>query len=195
MKLMNEGAEAKIYEEEIFGNLMLNKTREKKKYRVDVLDNELRKNRTRREAWILYKASSVGIPVPKIFALGAYSIYMEKINGKLLKDTSLSSDSFTKIGKLLAQMHSNNIIHGDFTPTNIIRNGNEYIVIDFGLGEISNSFEGKALDLLLMKRAVDPKQFLQLLLQYKKGYKDSKIVLARLDKIEERGRYQARTLA
>ena len=68
--------------------------------------------------------------------------------------------------------------------------------IDFGLGFISHKFEDKAVDLHLLRQALEAKHFKHwevLFKQIIKGYKkskDVKKVLERLKKVEKRGRYK-----
>lgn len=194
MKIFNEGAEARVFETTLFGERAVVKFRHAKAYRIKQLDEELRRSRTRREARTMQRASEAGVRVPGLLGLGEFSIYMEKVEGKLLKD-SRSEVSYAEIGGMLAKMHAADVVHGDFTPANIIINGPELCVIDFGLAEISNSVENKAIDLLLMKRSVGKGEYSSLLNSYSKEYADSKQVIARLAEIEKRGRYQIRTLA
>jgi len=68
--------------------------------------------------------------------------------------------------------------------------------IDFGLGFISHKFEDKAVDLHLLRQALESKHFRnwealfnEVLKEYSKS-KDSKIVLERLKAVEKRGRYK-----
>jgi TP53 regulating kinase and related kinases len=68
--------------------------------------------------------------------------------------------------------------------------------IDFGLGYISPKVEDKAVDLHLLKQALEAKHFKNweiLFNEVKKGYenyKDSKKILERLKAVEKRGRYK-----
>jgi len=68
--------------------------------------------------------------------------------------------------------------------------------IDFGLGFISHKFEDKAVDLHLLKQALEAKHFRnweELIKEVFNGYKkfkDSKIVFERLKAVEKRGRYK-----
>ncbi len=68
--------------------------------------------------------------------------------------------------------------------------------IDFGLGFISNKVEDKAVDLHLLKQALEAKHFENwkiLFEEIEKGYaksKDSEKVLERLKAVEKRGRYK-----
>ena len=72
--------------------------------------------------------------------------------------------------------------------------GSVYI-IDFGLGFISSKQEDKAVDLHLIKQALEAKHFQNwkdLFENFKKGYKwkDSNKILERLKIVEKRGRYK-----
>ncbi|MBU0957863.1 MAG: Kae1-associated serine/threonine protein kinase [Nanoarchaeota archaeon] len=72
-------------------------------------------------------------------------------------------------------------------------------LIDFGLGYISNKLEDKAVDIHLLKQALEAKHFQNyeaLLKSFLKGYKNSensKQVLERLEAVEKRGRYKRST--
>lgn len=193
-KILSEGAEAKIYETDLLGQPVLVKVREAKAYRVKKLDEELRSLRTRTEARVLYRARKLGISVPSVIAVGKFSIYMERLRGNLMRDAEHHPRVLAELGRMLGTLHNGNIIHGDFTPANVMLDGSSVSLIDFGLGDVSNSLEDKALDLLLMKRAVDPKMYALLEKSYSAACKNAKDVLQRLAEIEKRGRYQVRTL-
>ncbi|EQD60618.1 O-sialoglycoprotein endopeptidase/protein kinase, partial [mine drainage metagenome] len=132
------------------------KDRKPKAYRVAELDDMLRSYRTRSEAKITALADSAGVKVPNVLFVKRYSIYLSHIRGTqmsamLRSKKAISKGTLIQIGRYLGMLHSNNIIHGDFTPANILIDAkHEPWVIDFGLASISNSAEDKALDLLLM---------------------------------------------
>ena len=191
---MSEGAEAKIYMQEMFGERLVVKERVKKEYREASLDKRLRLARTRNEARILYRAFEAGVKTPTLIGVGRFSIYMSYIEGKLLRDVKKSPYLLRQAGILLAKMHNADIVHGDFTPANIIVSKNSVYVIDFGLAEISKSIEEKAIDLLLMKRSLNEKQYKVFAYSYAKAYTASSDVFRKLAEIERRGRYQIRTL-
>lgn len=192
---IGEGAEAKIYQTRMFGRELLLKQREEKKYRVKELDQRLRKERTKTEARVMARLVKVGIPIPRLIAVGKFSIYMEELSGKLLKDTSPSTGIIKEIGEILGKMHEQNVAHGDFTPANIMLCKGSPYIIDFGLAEVTNSQEEKAFDLLLMKRSLSKEQYSVFEKYYSKSYSDSRVIINRLKEIEKRGRYQIRTLA
>lgn len=200
MKKIGEGAEAKIYLTSIFGNILLVKVRFRKKYRERALDESLRRSRTKQEAHAMIIARRAGVSVPVVVAFDKFSIYMQRLEGRLLREVLSDTNAnlpyavFVELGRELAKMHNANIAHGDFTPANIILNNNSHaFIIDFGLSEITSSIEAKALDLLLMKRSITSEQYSAFLQGYA-AYSKSKEVLARLNEIEKRGRYQTRTL-
>ncbi len=210
---INEGAESVIYSATFLGTDSIIKDRIAKQYREKALDKLLRYQRTKKEAKILSIASSI-INAPKLLFIEKYRIFIEKLNGKnlnkilefvensnknssqnnRLKNSINLNAVFKKIGKSIAILHNNNIVHGDFTPANIIVNNNEVFVIDFGLSDISSMIEDKAIDILLMKRAIDADYYNIFINSYKQNANDALFIIKRLEKIEKRGRYQERTL-
>ncbi len=199
-KLIAQGAEAKLYKE----NSNLIKQRIKKSYRIKELDEQIRKVSTRRETKLLEKASSL-ISVPKILHSSDKSkeIKMEFIQGELIKNIldNLKEKERNKlcqqIGLQISILHKNNIIHSDLTTSNMILKNKKIYFIDFGLGFFSNKLEDKAVDLHLLKQALESKHykhfeesFKNVLVGYKKNYNESDKVLERLKKVEQRGRYK-----
>ncbi len=194
MKIFSEGAEAKIYSTDVLGQPALVKVREAKAYRVKKLDEEIRSSRTKTEARTLQRAHKLGVRVPRILAVGKFSIYLEQLGGKLMRDSEHHAKTFVELGKMLGMMHNGNIIHGDFTPANVLLDGSRVALIDFGLAEVTVSIEEKALDLLLMKRSVDPKMYAAFEKSYASTCKNAAEIIERLAEVEKRGRYQVRTL-
>jgi len=129
------------------------------------------------------------------------------------------------IGINLAKLHDADIIHGDLTTSNmILSNKNDenqdknntkplntekdllintlsdssskLFFIDFGLGFTSSRIEDKAVDLHLIKQALEAKhfknhkEFFQAILKGYKLSKNSSLVLNQLKKVELRGRYK-----
>lgn len=194
MKMVGKGAESYIFSVRILGTDAILKIRKPKKYRIKALDSSLRRRRTRREARVMHAALKSGAHVPAIFAIGEFSIYMQRIPGKLLKDSEVPGSFYGGLGRELGALHSASIAHGDFTPANVMVSRGAAYVIDFGLSEMTKSTEEKAIDLLLMKRSLSDANYLAMLGAYKKSYDKSSETIKRLEEIEERGRYKIRTL-
>ena len=195
MKIIKQGAEAIL---KLDKNILI-KERIPKNYRIKQIDERLRKFRTKREANLLQKANFVN--VPRLFNVDdkKMSIEMEFISGELLKDflkKRKDFEFFELVGKEIAKLHDNDIIHGDLTTTNIIIKENKPYFIDFGLGFISNKIEDKAVDLYLLKQALNssfPLIAHEAFNKILQGYKSSKNyneVIERLKKVEKRGRYK-----
>jgi len=177
------GAEAVLSKTKIIGIPAVKKDRIRKTYRIEGLDISLRKKRTRREARLLHRAKIAGVKCPTVLEVSEFSLILSLIKGKRPKmDKKLSR----KAGKLLALLHEKDIIHGDFTPANLIMTGNDLYVIDFGLGFFSSDVEDKAIDVLTMLKTIDTgKEFIA---GYKK-YKKSLSVLKRVEEVRKRARY------
>ncbi|VVB82363.1 KEOPS complex subunit Bud32 [uncultured archaeon] len=199
-KILQQGAEALI----ILKDNFIIKDRTKKSYRIKELDEKIRKQRTRAEKKLLEKASAIiNSPTP-IETKEIYQIKMPFVNGKKLSETldlfSLKKQKqiCLQIGKEIAKLHDSNIIHGDLTTSNMIfiEKEDKIYFIDFGLGYISNKIEDKAVDLHLLKQALEAKHFTNwkiLFEEIEKGYKnskESKKTLERLKAVEKRGRYK-----
>ena len=192
-KLIAQGAEAKLY---VSGSKLI-KERIKKSYRLEVLDNRIRKLRTRREAKLLSRAN---VNVPRLLKIDEENsiLEMEFIKGDLLKD-GLDSLELKKslevckhIGEEVSKLHEQDIIHGDLTTSNMILKDNKVYFIDFGLGFISQKAEDKAVDIHLLKQALESKHYKKFEEYYSvilKNYKN-KEVIKRLEKVEARGRYK-----
>ena len=197
-KLIAQGAEAKLFLE----NGKILKNRFKKSYRIKEIDGKLRGSRTRREAKILAKLQSISFPAPKLIKNDEKeNLVIEKIHGKLVKDILSNSNCkklCAEIGKKVAVLHNNSIIHGDLTTSNMISSKEVYF-IDFGLSFFSEKAEDKAVDLHLLKEGLESKHyklweecFKCALESYKKEAKKSHETLKRLEAVEKRGRYRAR---
>lgn len=198
IKLMANGAEAYVYRTEAFGMDAVLKDRKPKGYRVRQLDEAIRATRTRSEAKITAMADSIGVRVPNILFVKRYALCVSYIEGvQMSAAPTISSASrrkaFEKIGEYLGMLHSNGIVHGDFTPANILldKNGEPW-VIDFGLASISNSLEDKAMDVLLMKRSLDADAYGIFIAGYSRKSKEANLIMHRLAEIEKRGRYNER---
>ncbi len=239
MQIISQGAEAII---EKSGNIIIKK-RSQKSYRLKELDEKIRKLRTRAEAKILERASKV-VPVPEILKVSENSkeISMKFIEGRRLSDFLQSQSEKTQkavckeLGKNIALLHKENIIHGDLTPGNMIcvsqdsnlsqarKRGDintsmsersepilgaggknsasknkdfKIYFIDFGLSYISPKLEDKAVDLHLLREALEAgfgEKWKSLFDSIKQGYTknnpEAKKILERFIAVEKRGRYK-----
>ena len=200
-KLIAQGAEAKLFLE----NNQIIKNRFPKSYRIKEIDEKLRGTRTRREAKILQKLEAINFPAPRLISNDEKeNLVIGKVDGKLVKDV-LKEENQKKlledIGKNIAILHNNLIIHGDLTTSNMIQNSNDKKIyfIDFGLSFFSEKAEDKAVDLHLLKEGLESKHyriweecFKSALEAYKKEAEKSRETLKRLAIVEKRGRYRAR---
>ena len=194
--VIKRGAEAILFLE----NENLVKERIKKNYRIDNIDNELRKTRTKKEAKLISEARRIGINVPNILETGENKITMEFIDGKRLKDILNENLRLAEdIGQSVGLMHTNGIVHGDLTTSNMLFKDNKVYFIDFGLGEFSKRLEDLATDLSVFKEALKSThfKFLENLWEsFIRGYRQinptAEKVLQVLENIEKRGRYVKR---
>jgi TP53 regulating kinase and related kinases len=202
--LIAQGAEAKIF----LNENTVSKQRLVKSYRHPQLDEQIRKQRTKREARILKKALALKINVPQVLNTNLkgepsdkFNLEIEYIDGDKLAETlndypeSKQKQVMEKLGKQTAMLHENNIIHGDLTTSNTLLKENKVYLIDFGLGFISTKIEDKAVDLHLIKQALEAKHWKNwedLFKEFLKGYRhpEAKKVVERLTVVEKRGRYK-----
>lgn len=196
MKQIAQGAEAIILE----NKNTITKNRIPKSYRIPILDIKLRKSRTRKEARLLEKAIQF-IPVPKVLHQSEFELKLENIKGKKLAQylEKLPSQIYQQIGKNLAILHNHDIIHGDLTTSNMIYSPkeNKTFFIDFGLGFESPKAEDKAVDLHVLKEALQAKHckiaesaWHSIFQAYKNNSKNPAQIVSRLEAVEKRGRYK-----
>ncbi len=179
-----KGAEAIVYEYELFGNKMVKKERIPKKYRPKELDIFIRKTRTKNEARLLHKAKKLDIKTPVVYGIFDYEIIFTYINGN---EPTMSKEDVKEAAKILAKLHNGNLIHGDFTKKNLIKNRKGLWVIDFGLGKVSNKIEDKAVDLYTFLKSIKYKKIA--ISVYKENAENSKFILKRYKEIKKRVRY------
>src|SRR3990167_5552219 len=124
MKLIAQGAEAKLYRE----NATIIKERLAIAYRHPELDESLRKFRTRREAKVLQKLEDLQFPAPHLreFSDKRMSIVMDFVPGNTLKEVLLQQAEQAEhlgreVGQRVKQLHQADIIHSDLTTSNMIK--------------------------------------------------------------------------
>ena len=201
-EVLYRGAEAILYLEE--GKLI--KERLRKGYRIDVIDQRLRKARTKREGKVLLKGFSF---VPKAYKVdeGEMKITMHYVKGDLLRDVvevideSKRDEYMALIGKHIAELHKHDVIHGALTTSNLILKDGDVYLIDFGLSFASTRVEDRAVDLHLFRQALQSthhkvcERCFSKVLEGYSAYEKADEVLKRLEKVEQRGRYKRKMLA
>ena len=203
-KLIAQGAEAKIY----LDKDKIIKERISKGYRLPILDEQIRKSRTKKESKILIRSREAKVNVPQVLNADKkgipkdkYNLEIEFIEGDKLSETlntypeKKQLEVMKKLGTQVALLHKNNLIHGDLTTSNTLLKENEVFIIDFGLGFTSHRLEDKAVDLHLIKQALEAKHWQNwedLFKNFLGGYKweQTEEVLDQLKKVEKRGRYK-----
>jgi len=183
------GAEAKLKDGTLLSRKVVVKERMAKSYRVKELDERLRRERTRSEAKLLHKAKEAGVPAPIVMEVGEFSLTMTRIDGQR---PAMDGDDCREAGRLLALLHKADIIHGDYTPANlIVDKAGKMNVIDFGLGFISKDIEDRAVDVFTMLRALRPlgKERESAFLEGYSSYPKAKSVIKRVAVVESRVRY------
>lgn len=207
MQILKRGAEAILYLDNFEDQRVLVKERIKKNYRIEQIDNNLRKLRTRKEIKLLTEARRCGVPTPKILHVDEanYKIIMEYVDGVRIKELFNSTDKKTMenicstIGELIGKLHTNGIIHGDLTTSNMILKDKKIFFIDFGLGEFSRRIEDQGVDLNLLYEAFKSTHFKilkfcwdKIIKGYKQEYTKANEVLEKVEEIEKRARYAKR---
>lgn len=189
-----KGAEAILTKMRVLSFAAVEKFRPKKKYRADALDEKIRRERTRREARLLSRAKTAGVICPLVYEVSDFAIRMKFLEGEMLyhalRSRPIKQSEIASAARILAALHSVDVVHGDFTPANLMNTRDGMAVIDFGLGAISNDVEDKATDIVMMKKALGVKGALFVAAYEKKGGIPS--VVKMVSQIESRARYMER---
>ncbi|KAK3586747.1 hypothetical protein CHS0354_014778 [Potamilus streckersoni] len=215
MKLIKQGAEAKIYRGDFYGRPCILKERFSKSYRQPALDRSLTAQRIKAEVRALFRCRLHGISVPTVYFVDIDSscIYMEDITDSctvreyIVQTQKENGDSAisqlkplaAKIGGIVGKMHGNNILHGDLTTSNMLLRGSpldlNIVMIDFGLSYFDSLAENKGVDLYVLERALlsthpnTEELFTTLLEAYKQANKKGAAeVISKLDEVRMRGR-------
>ena len=218
MRLIAQGAEAKIYEGtfgEVFKVSLIDekvivKHRIPKRYRIPEIDVKLRKERTVREARILHRAKEFGVNCPHVYEVNLRDmvIVMEFIEGVRLKEhlEEVPMEERLRlcreIGRQIGKLHRAGIVHGDLTTSNMILREGKVYLIDFGLADFDSTLEARGVDLHLLKRAMESTHytwfeegFRAVLEGYGEvlGEKAREEIEEKIEEIESRGRYRERS--
>uniref|UniRef100_A0A8C2H375 non-specific serine/threonine protein kinase n=1 Tax=Cyprinus carpio TaxID=7962 RepID=A0A8C2H375_CYPCA len=213
-QMIKQGAEARVYRGKFLGRSVIIKERFPKLYRHPEVDEKLTRRRTTQEVRSILRCRRAGINAPVVYFVDytTHCIFLEDIiHSVSVKDHIASAQASEqnpqhlqtladKIGETLAQMHDEDVIHGDLTTSNMLLvSGAEdqnmkLVLIDFGLSYISALPEDKGVDLYVLEKAflsTHPKTetlFERLLKSYTASSKKSPAVIKKLDEVRLRGR-------
>jgi len=205
-RLLYKGAEADVVRGEWQGLDAVFKIRKPLTYRLPVLDEAIRRQRTLREAEMMHLAKRAGVQTPFLYHIDppAATLVMEFVQGDRVKDLvgSLSEEEtgglFLQFGSEVAKLHSAGIMHGDLTTANVVRRDHGLVFIDFGLSIRTQRIEDHAVDLRLIKETLvgAHSDIASAALEaLSRGYgaivgpARSRAVFKQLQNIERRGRY------
>lgn len=159
MKLLKKGAEGDIFLTRHESTLAILKTRKKKQYRNQILDDKIRTSRTIRESTIMSEVKGFGVKTPLIYQVDPINctILMQQIRGNVVRDLSGKKlvSACREIGKITGTLHKNGIMHGDLTTSNFILGDGKVYTIDFGLSQRTTRTEDHAVDLRLFKEILN----------------------------------------
>ncbi|KAM8757703.1 EKC/KEOPS complex subunit TP53RK [Acanthopagrus schlegelii] len=214
-KLLKQGAEARVYRADFLGKPTIVKERFPKRYRHPVLDEKLTHRRTVQEVRSILRCRRAGISTPVVYFVDytSHCIFLEEIISSVtvrdhiasIQQSDASKDSeleqlAERVGRILAKMHDEDVVHGDLTTSNMllrhITENGEYdlVLIDFGLSYISALPEDKGVDLYVLEKAFlsthpDTEALFEKLLKcYAVSSKKSSAVIKKLDEVRLRGR-------
>jgi len=205
-RLLYKGAEADVVLGDWQGLEAVFKVRKPLTYRLQVLDEAIRRHRTVHEAEMIHLAKKAGVASPFLYNVDIQSstLAMQFVRGERVKDmvASLSSSEldrmFFEFGQNVAKLHRFGIMHGDLTTANVVRSGGRLVFVDFGLSVRTTRLEDHAVDLRLIKEILvgaHPDVSARALDALNRGYASvvgparSRAVLKQLQNIERRGRY------
>ncbi|XP_026316539.1 EKC/KEOPS complex subunit TP53RK [Hyposmocoma kahamanoa] len=139
LKILKQGAEAKLYICKYLGQPTLIKERFQKNYRHPDLDVSITKERIKNEARSIVRCKTADIKTPTLYLVDfeRRRLYMQHFEESVtVKDFIInflkeeqngsgdqinSLDTLAKmIGQTVRKMHENNIIHGDLTTSNML---------------------------------------------------------------------------
>jgi len=201
--LVKRGAEAELRRTEFLGRAAIEKHRMPKAYRLEALDDDLRRSRIRHEARLMAEARAAGVAVPILYDINLVEnkIIMEFIDGPTAKEVldqggPAAVEIARAIGEIVGRLHRAGIIHGDLTTSNMIVRDGRIVMIDFSLGGKEDGVEARGVDLHLLKEGLGSAHaraaayYREALRGYRETMgKAADDVIAKVKEIESRGRY------
>ena len=165
-----------------------------KSYRLAQLDEQIRQERTLREARIMSEARRHGVPTPIICDVSRFELVMEHLEGEKLKDM-ITPQLSERAGEMVGRLHKGGIIHGDLTTSNMILHSGRICLIDFGLSFYESSVEAQGVDVHVYFQTLEsthdrPEELKEAFgAGYSRTYPGAEAVLKRVKEIKARGRY------
>ncbi|KAL5077145.1 hypothetical protein RYX36_016129 [Vicia faba] len=178
--LINQGAEARVFESSFVGRRSVVKERFSKKYRHPILDSKLTLKRLNAEARCTTKARRLGVCTPVLYAVDpvSHTLTFEFVDGPSIKDVFLEFGScgvnVERLDKIASQIG--------------------HVLIDFGLSFTSTLPEDKAVDLYVLERALVSMHSScgniidRILAAYRKSSKQWSSTMNKLADVRQRGR-------
>jgi TP53 regulating kinase and related kinases len=203
-RLLYRGAEADLIQGDWQGLDAVYKVRKPLRYRLPVLDEEIRRQRTLHEAEMIHQAKNAGVSTPYLYDVDppASTLVMEYVKGSRLKDVIAmaggTDEVFNEFGRNVGLLHRAGIMHGDLTTANVVRRSGTLVFVDFGLSIRTERLEDHAVDLRLIKETLlgaHPEVAARAMDSLNRGYAGvlgparSRAVFRQLLSIERRGRY------
>jgi len=197
MEMIFRGAEAVVEKIEWQGSSAISKVRNKRSYRHPDLERRLVTERLRSESRVIERLLSKGISVPALYEVNIEKsqIIMELIDGITL-EKGLRTDKFhdylVSSAKVLSQIHSSGVVHGDPTTSNFMISEKIY-AIDFGLSTFNDDAESRASDIRVFLESLEAHHSeisgREIFIEAYSAWESSKEVLEALEVLELRGRY------
>ncbi|XP_069808715.1 EKC/KEOPS complex subunit TP53RK [Dendropsophus ebraccatus] len=209
LRLVKQGAEARVYRGSFLGRPAVVKERFSKTYRHPALDEKLTHRRTAQEVRSILRCRKAGIAAPVVFFVDhiSHCIYLEDIEGSVtVRDFIMAAQAdggslyslAERMGQVLGRMHDEDVVHGDLTTSNMLLRpphpSLDLVLIDFGLSFISALPEDKGVDLYVLEKALlsthpgTQDLFRTLLQSYSATSRRAGPVIKKLDEVRLRGR-------
>ncbi|MDB4605049.1 KEOPS complex kinase/ATPase Bud32 [bacterium] len=151
------GAEAEVWKGTWFGNEAVRKQRRPRAWRHPNLDHRLGVRRMVSEARLLVKIRRCGLSVPAVWDLDyeGGQLIIEYLQGRplieVLNDETTTEEMveliLQRVGASVRRLHREAVTHGDLSTNNILIDGDQVHLIDFGLASIEYDVERFGIDL------------------------------------------------
>jgi len=151
------GAEAEVWKGEWFGKPAVRKQRRPRSWRHPNLDHRLGVRRMISEARLLIRTRKAGLSVPSVWDLDyeGGQLIIEHLGGRPLinvlnDETTTSTTAQAILRRFCAagrRLHREATTHGDLSSNNILIEGEQVHLIDFGLASVEYDVERFGIDL------------------------------------------------